>query len=125
MNRILAALAGIALVAFLAAPAFADGKTNFETLCASCHGPQGAGDGPAGAALNPAPRNFQVGDFVLDANGNGTPGEDEDLLLVIKNGGGGYKTVDGRAGNPAMAPWGHMGDDAIKDLVAHVRSLKK
>ena len=125
MTRIWTALAGIAFVAFLAAPALADGKTNFETLCASCHGPQGAGDGPAGAALNPPPRNFQVGDFVLDANGNGTAGEDEDLLLVIKNGAMNYKTVDGRGGNAAMAPWGHMGDDAVQELVAHVRSLKK
>ncbi|HEX2865458.1 MAG TPA: c-type cytochrome [Ignavibacteriales bacterium] len=34
------------------------GKTLFQTNCSSCHGPNGMGDGPAGAALNPKPRNF-------------------------------------------------------------------
>lgn len=32
----------------------------FATACASCHGTQGKGDGPAGVALNPKPRNFHV-----------------------------------------------------------------
>jgi mono/diheme cytochrome c family protein len=36
----------------------AKGKGLFETTCATCHGPDGKGDGPAGAALNPKPRNF-------------------------------------------------------------------
>jgi mono/diheme cytochrome c family protein len=36
----------------------ARGKELFQTNCASCHGPQGRGDGPAAAALNPKPRNF-------------------------------------------------------------------
>jgi|AMFO01.1.fsa_nt_gi Cytochrome c. len=30
----------------------------YKTRCASCHGPDGRGDGPAAAALNPKPRNF-------------------------------------------------------------------
>lgn len=34
------------------------GKTLFQANCSSCHGPNGMGDGPAGAALNPKPRNF-------------------------------------------------------------------
>jgi mono/diheme cytochrome c family protein len=29
-----------------------------EKGCVTCHGPQGKGDGPAGAALKPKPRNF-------------------------------------------------------------------
>jgi len=36
----------------------AKGKGLFETTCATCHGPEGKGDGPAGATLNPKPRNF-------------------------------------------------------------------
>jgi len=31
----------------------------FTTRCVTCHGPQGAGDGPASAGLTPPPRNFQ------------------------------------------------------------------
>ncbi len=34
------------------------GKTMFSTTCATCHGPEGKGDGPGGVALNPKPRNF-------------------------------------------------------------------
>lgn len=30
----------------------------FGTRCAVCHGPEGRGDGPGGAALNPKPRDF-------------------------------------------------------------------
>jgi mono/diheme cytochrome c family protein len=36
----------------------AKGKELFNANCKSCHGEQGNGDGPAGAALNPKPRNF-------------------------------------------------------------------
>ncbi|MBS1492714.1 MAG: cytochrome c [Bacteroidetes bacterium] len=36
----------------------AKGKGLFETTCSPCHGPEGKGDGPAGANLNPKPRNF-------------------------------------------------------------------
>lgn len=34
------------------------GKNIFVTMCASCHGEDGKGDGPGAAALNPPPRNF-------------------------------------------------------------------
>lgn len=36
----------------------AKGKSAFMINCASCHGTEGKGDGPAAAALNPKPRNF-------------------------------------------------------------------
>lgn len=52
-------------------PAEFSGKTNpfgpeaaeagavlFNNSCAACHGPQGHGDGPAGTALDPAPKNL-------------------------------------------------------------------
>lgn len=35
-----------------------DAAAQFASVCASCHGAQGAGDGAAAAALNPKPRNF-------------------------------------------------------------------
>jgi len=38
----------------------AKGKVLFNTNCKSCHGEKGLGDGPAGAKLNPQPRNFHV-----------------------------------------------------------------
>jgi hypothetical protein len=34
-------------------------RGKFETVCFTCHGMQGAGDGPASIGLVPQPRNFQ------------------------------------------------------------------
>lgn len=34
------------------------GKELYQINCVACHGPQGHGDGPAAAAMNPKPRNF-------------------------------------------------------------------
>lgn len=39
-------------------PIISEGKKIFATSCASCHGNTGAGDGPAGKGLDPAPANF-------------------------------------------------------------------
>lgn len=36
----------------------AEGEKLFKTNCASCHGENGTGGGPASAGMNPAPRNF-------------------------------------------------------------------
>ena len=36
----------------------AKGEALYKTTCASCHGEEGAGAGPASVGLNPAPRNF-------------------------------------------------------------------
>jgi len=36
----------------------ARGKTLYAETCATCHGPEGQGDGPGGKGLNPQPRRF-------------------------------------------------------------------
>lgn len=36
----------------------AEARMTFDTLCASCHGNTGKGDGPAAAAMDPKPRSF-------------------------------------------------------------------
>ncbi len=35
-----------------------EAQATFKTLCSSCHGTSGTGDGPAAAALDPKPRNY-------------------------------------------------------------------
>jgi mono/diheme cytochrome c family protein len=35
-----------------------DAKAQFESLCFTCHGATGHGDGPGAAILNPKPRSF-------------------------------------------------------------------
>ena len=41
-----------------AAPDLERAAELYQTQCAACHGAEGRGDGPAGAALEPAPTNF-------------------------------------------------------------------
>ena len=98
----------------------AAGKVVYEGkgACASCHGPGGKGDGPAAAALNPKPRDFSVGDFALDTDGDGQKGTDTDLYNVIHDGAakyGGTATMPGRA---------DLSEQEIKDLVEYIHSLK-
>jgi mono/diheme cytochrome c family protein len=116
----LAAALGLLLPAAAQAADPANGKTLFEQNCASCHGTGGKGDGPTGQALaaqGTPPRDFTKADFKFDTDKDGKPGSDADLSNVIKNGAGAY------GGSPLMAPWAHLGDPAIADLVAHIRTF--
>lgn len=99
----------IALVTLLAAgAAFAadleNGKMLYEAQCATCHGPEGKGDGPGAAALETPPRD-------LTACGRMELFEDEDLEKTISEGRG------------EMPPWEMLGEEAIEDLVTYIRSF--
>ncbi len=86
------------------------GATLFATNCASCHGAEGLGDGPAGMSLNPKPRNLAVFSDYLYGKG------DLGIFRTIKYG------VDGSG----MAPWeGRMTDDECWKVVNFVRTLQK
>jgi len=105
----------------LAKPVVADtllGKQTYDQQCVSCHGPTGKGDGPAGLAALPMPRDFSVGRFKFDADSDGQTGTDRDLFLVIRDGGA------AAGGSPLMAAWGQLGDERIGELVVYVRSLE-
>jgi mono/diheme cytochrome c family protein len=115
----LLALAALLLPTAALAGDAAAGKQTYNTVCFTCHGMTGKGDGPAGAALNPKPRDFSTGSFKYDANGDGTPGEDADLVLVIKNGAAKY------GGSAVMAPWGYLSDSDIDNVVAYIRTLNQ
>jgi mono/diheme cytochrome c family protein len=100
----------------------AAGDAKFQTVCVSCHGPGGKGDGPTGLALaaagQPAPRDFTVGDFKFDTDKDGTAGSDSDLKNVISKGALVY------GGSAMMAPVMGLSDADLDDLVAFIRSLK-
>jgi len=66
----------------------AKGKALFEGkgTCFNCHGKEGKGDGPAGAILNPSPRNFTNCKFHKKR-------KDGELFWVIKNGSAGTGMV--------------------------------
>ena len=101
----------------------AAGNTKFQALCVSCHGPTGKGDGPTGKALaaagQPAPRDFSVGDFVFDTDGDGTKGSDTDIKNVVTKGALAY------GGSAMMAPVQGLSDADLDNLIAFIRSLKE
>jgi mono/diheme cytochrome c family protein len=88
----------------------AKGKAIFEGkgTCFTCHGNSGKGDGPAGAALDPSPRNFTN----PEVNKVRTPGE---MFWVVKNGSAGTGMI---AYNPAM-----INDEEAWQAITYVRSL--
>jgi mono/diheme cytochrome c family protein len=123
MQRNATFIAALAVSLILPSLAFAAdaeaGKTLYMGNCMSCHGLTGKGDGPVGNALTPKPRDFSKGEFAFDADEDGTKGTDADLLKVIK---GGAAAV---GGSPLMAPWGHLSDDDVANLIAFIRTLKE
>jgi mono/diheme cytochrome c family protein len=86
------------------------GAELFATNCASCHGPSGQGDGPAGLSLNPKPRNQTNSKEYKYGYG------DLGIFRTIKHG------VTGTG----MAPFGGtMSDEDIWAVTNFVRTLQK
>ena len=76
----------------------------FQKLCWTCHGKTGLGDGPAGKALNPKPKNFK-----LESVQNQSDGE---LFWKISNGKG------------MMLPYKHsLSEEQRWQLINFIRSL--
>ncbi len=96
-----------------AAPAPFDAKGQFETVCATCHGTTGEGNGPGSAALDPKPANFTDPGFWSGKT-------DEELLKAIREGGA-------SVGRSALMPaWGALYDEEkAEQLLAYVKTLKK
>lgn len=75
--------------------------------CANCHGPEGAGDGPVAAQLNPSPRNFQHHGFWRHR----TEGE---IFWVIKH---------GSPGTGMIGFAGQLTDEEIWALIQYERTF--
>lgn len=83
----------------------------YDFRCASCHGPEGRGQGPVANQLVVAPANFTADTLI-------TAGNFEGLHERIRVGGG---PVHGSA----MPPWGQIfGDGEIWDLVAFISTFQ-
>jgi len=83
-------------------------QTAKPLACMNCHGTQGDGQGPMGAALDPRPRNFTCGETMKDIS-------DGQLFWIIKN---------GSIGTGMMAFSG-MPDNQIWQLIQYIRTLAK
>jgi len=116
MRKIVPALMILTLLLPFALHAAGDpkaGEAKYKQLCETCHGPQGKGDGPAGAALNPKPRDLSDPQWQKKVT-------DDYIKKVIKEGGQAVGL------SPLMPPWGaQLNDKDLNDLVAFIRSLGK
>ncbi len=81
-------------------------KTAQPVACAMCHGEQGDGKGPMGAALAPPARNFTCSQMMRDIS-------DGQLFWVIKNGSPGT----------GMMPFVGLPDEQVWQLIHYIRSL--
>jgi mono/diheme cytochrome c family protein len=87
------------------------GETKFKQLCATCHGDDGRGDGPAARALRPAPRDMTDQAWQDETS-------DDHIRLVTEKGG----VAAGLA--PTMTAFGHaLSDEDLDNIVAYIRSL--
>ena len=62
------------------------GESVYAIECASCHGTEGAGDGPGAHYVNPRPRNFELAVYKLRSTPNGELPTADDLFNTITNG---------------------------------------
>ncbi len=90
----------------LGAEAAPEGAKIFKGYCESCHGPQGHGDGPAGAALNPKPKN--LAEFA--------PTVGDDYLF--------WRVSAGVPGSSMVGWKGILKDEQIWQVITFIRALK-
>jgi high-affinity iron transporter len=90
----------------LSADAATAGANVFNTNCSTCHGSQGHGDGPAGAALDPAPKNLvELSKIASD-----------DYFF--------WRISTGRSGTAMVAWKGVLTDEQIWQVIAYIHTLK-
>lgn len=89
-------------------------KEMFATRCTPCHGPSGAGDGPASAGLTPKPANFASDAWQTSVT-------DEHIEKIVMYGG----MAVGKSA--AMPPNPDLGSkpEVVKALREYLRALKK
>jgi mono/diheme cytochrome c family protein len=81
----------------------------YTARCAACHGPRGAGDGPAAAALQPHPRSFRDPEWQRTVT-------DDGIRQVILHGG------TARRLSPLMPAQPDLGPDDLNALIRYIRA---
>lgn len=96
-----------------AATVTAEADQIFNNRCATCHGPEGKGDGPGSTALDPKPRNFQDPQWQDSVS-------DDHIAKIIQYGGAAVGKAPMMPGNPDLM----SKPEVVAALVKHVRSLR-
>ena len=114
-------IAGVAMsgaIAVLAQPSPTppptDSKALYDASCASCHGVDGRGSGPASVTLAPAPRDFTRGIYKFRSTASGSLPTDDDL----------YRSIARGLPGTSMLAWnGILSEAQIRGLVAYVKQF--
>lgn len=94
--------------------AAAEAAQLFGTVCATCHGTSGLGDGPAAASINPKPRNYADAAWQASVT-------DADIKKIILEGG----AAVGKS--PMMPAQAQLKDkpEVVDELVKIIRGFAK
>jgi mono/diheme cytochrome c family protein len=92
--------------------AMQEAQSIYSTRCVTCHGPGGKGDGPAGAALSPKPRDLSDSAWQQSVT-------DEHIEKIIQSGGPAVGKSPMMPANPDL----NAKPDVIKALRAIVRGF--
>jgi cytochrome c553 len=103
---------GAAAAEALSPAAVAEAQAKWQNLCSTCHGALGKGDGPAGMALQPRPRDLSNAAWQAEKT-------DAHIEKVILEGGHAVGLSVLMPANPDLA----SKPEVVKALRAHVRSL--
>lgn len=98
----------------ISAEAMAAAQAKYDTLCSTCHGKTGIGDGVNAAALNPKPRNYTDKAWQSSVT-------DEYLAKAIVQGGAAVNK------SPLMPPNPDLADkpEVVRGLVKIIRDFAK
>jgi mono/diheme cytochrome c family protein len=90
-----------------------EGAAIYRHYCSTCHGDEGHGDGFNAFNLDPKPRDLADPAFQSKRT-------DEDLVTVIRSGGGAAGLSTG------MPPWGRtLGERKVRNVVEYLRTLRQ
>lgn len=90
----------------LGADAATQGAQVFKSNCEMCHGPQGYGDGPASASLDPQPKNLAVLQQTVG----------DDYLF--------WRINTGKPGTSMVAWKGILTDEQIWEVISFIHTLE-
>jgi mono/diheme cytochrome c family protein len=90
------------------------GRRLYVRWCATCHGPDGRGNGPAAPSLIPRPRDFTRGLFKYKSTPGHQPPTDDDLVRVV---------ADGLRASAMPYFRDLLTTDEIQEVVGHVKTL--
>jgi mono/diheme cytochrome c family protein len=91
----------------------AKGEAVYKARCVTCHGPAGAGDGPAGKALKDKPSDWTKGEGGLKGLSN------QQIFDSIKKGGPAIGKSPLMIASPALS------DADIQNVIAYIKTLAK